>query len=113
MSWHVELICSSVELTEQCALELEALIGEEDSNYYGTHYTFEHDGKRYLHFDENHDEHIDAHLWDDSVKDVLLRHKVNGEIRFAQLEQGASMWEHVYRDGVHTVVSVNLADIEM
>lgn len=114
MGWHVDLVKNNTVISEECATELNALLPEYERED-GIVYAYEEDdGVWMLHFDSEAMEHIDGWLYDKEVVDILLRHKINGEARFAKTDGdgGPQVWEHFWVDGVHDLRSKSLRDID-
>lgn len=109
MSWTVVNVYNTTEFAEQCALELNDLANERGDDPYAVENA---DGTWTLSFNDDQSEHIDTNLYDDEVQEILARHKVNGEARFATVDNGCSMWEHVFEDGEYSFYEIDLADVE-
>lgn len=114
MSWNIGLISNTVTFSRKCAEALMAIAGDngDSDNDWPDHEILWNDieelkidDKNYqLYFDEDHGEHMDFLNERDDILDVLLKHKVNGDITFASVEgdNAGQCWGYRFKDGVLT-----------
>lgn len=81
MSWSIECLVNTVQVTMDCAEEL-FQVGEPEGYFYSID-DVSHNGK--LSFNPDHMEHMDF-IGDEEIQKVLKHHKVQGDIRFGSLE---------------------------
>lgn len=99
MSWSIHLDVNTVTITDECAQDL----FDEDPRHWDNELEYVRDGDT-MFFNDDHSEHMDCV---DMFADVLLKHKVNGDICFmsAEGDNAGSAWGYRFRDGVMTTLS--------
>lgn len=105
MSWSIGLILDTIVLPDACEEELNALMDERGMD----HVAYDNE----LEFNADHMEHMDFLDGDQEVIDILLKHEVEGVVRFASVEgdNSGDMWEHRFKDGEYSQVAIALADV--
>lgn len=106
--WHINLVTNSVEITKNCAEE----IFQKTKHAWGPEFgkdswpTDTFGGGGYLYFNDDHFEHMD-YVRNPDLQDILLTHKVNGEIIFNSFDgdNSGEAWGYVFKDGTCTQVA--------
>jgi len=84
MSWTIHLLKNTVRVTKKCSKELfKANLKNLCEYWYDADSVATDEG--ILNFDPDHAEHMD-YLADSRITDILVKHKVEGDICFADLE---------------------------
>lgn len=106
MSWSIGLILNTVNISDDCADELNALMDERGSN------NIAYDNC--LEFNPDDMEYMDYLNGDTELIEILIKHNATGVVRFASVEgdNSGSMWEHRFDDG-YAYASVELSEIDL
>lgn len=115
--WSINLITNTVEITKECAEDLMAF--ETTQGYSWDKYVFgdeawptENFGEGgYLFFDDDAYEHMD-YVHESELQEVLLKHKVNGEITFLDPETG-NTWGYRFMNGICENIYGNVRDLKL
>jgi hypothetical protein len=97
MGWSLALLKNTVELTEETFKLLQAADYDELLLYSDDEFD-----PRYpqLPFNSDHQEHMDWLSKESHLVQVLIDHKVNGEVHFADVESGdGTFWGYSFVDG--------------
>jgi hypothetical protein len=105
MSWTIHNIDNTVKIVKACAKDLFKVGNAEGAGPCTIWYSLDevsYKGK--LSFDPDHREHMD-YIWYFEILEVLKKHKVNGDITFADLEGGYGsqrFWGYRFLNGEMT-----------
>jgi len=98
MGWQIALTSNTVEISSECAKALWNAVKDGQTPWYEEE-DVAYEGK--MSFNSDHMEHMD-YMWNPRIQQVLLEHKVNGDITFGSLDgdNRGSFWGYRFTDGV-------------